>query len=365
MTLSTTQISAETLERVLISGDLSPLTPKQRLEYYQRVCDSLGLNPLTKPFDYIDLGHWDKKANKRIPKLILYAKKDATDQLRDNHKVSIVSLEGQMMGENYVVTAKAQDATGRTDISTGVVCLTGLAGEDLANALMRTETKAKRRVTLSICGLGWLDETETETIKEAKVITVNHDTGEIIPPKPALTAHPDSLTPFGPNPYYCQPHNLLWEKQARNDGSLWWINGVEVRAHMLPGKTKKSTMDSWCFMPDPQLLPSEPPQDTAPTMPPEASEIAAAGRIISAAATFASANSSDSAHALTVEEVKSWVTPGLVTDIEERARVMDYTTEEIKELLGVERDPWYQSVSLALAWETIKADWIAQEEGES
>ena len=34
----------------------------------------------------------------------------------------------------------------------------------LANAIMKTETKAKRRATLSICGLGFLDESEIETI---------------------------------------------------------------------------------------------------------------------------------------------------------------------------------------------------------
>jgi hypothetical protein len=39
-----------------------------------------------------------------------------------------------------------------------------LKGDALANALMKAETKAKRRVTLSIAGLGWLDETELETI---------------------------------------------------------------------------------------------------------------------------------------------------------------------------------------------------------
>jgi hypothetical protein len=34
---------------------------------------------------------------------------------------------------------------------------------------MKAETKAKRRVTLSICGLGFLDETEVETLKKDPV----------------------------------------------------------------------------------------------------------------------------------------------------------------------------------------------------
>jgi len=40
--------------------------------------------------------------------------------------------------------------------------------EDKANAIMKCETKAKRRVTLSICGLGFLDETEVDSIPGAK-----------------------------------------------------------------------------------------------------------------------------------------------------------------------------------------------------
>jgi hypothetical protein len=46
------------------------------------------------------------------------------------------------------------------------VPLGNLRGEALANALMRAETKAKRRVTLSIAGLGWLDETELDTMPQ-------------------------------------------------------------------------------------------------------------------------------------------------------------------------------------------------------
>ena len=37
-------------------------------------------------------------------------------------------------------------------------------GENRANAMMKAETKAKRRVTLSVCGLGMLDETEAEPL---------------------------------------------------------------------------------------------------------------------------------------------------------------------------------------------------------
>ena len=173
-------ISAATLERVLIYGDLSKLSEAQRVEYYVETCKKLGLNPLTKPFDYITLNG----------RLVLYAKRDATDQLRRIYKVSIVKLERDHVGDVYVVTAYAKDGEGREDSSIGAVSIKGLAGDALANALMKAETKAKRRVTLSICGLGMLDETETETIPgaqvgepvEAQVIDIVDEPAPEVPP---------------------------------------------------------------------------------------------------------------------------------------------------------------------------------------
>jgi hypothetical protein len=135
------------------------------------VCDSLGLNPLTQPFDYIRLSG----------KLVLYAKRDAAEQLRKLHGISITDVQAANVGDVYVVTVKAQDATGRTDASTGAVPIGTLKGEALANALMKAETKAKRRVTLSICGLGMLDETEVESIAPRPPVVVE------APATPSLT----------------------------------------------------------------------------------------------------------------------------------------------------------------------------------
>ena len=39
----------------MMAGDLALLTAGERLSYYGKVCESLGLNPLTKPFQYIRL----------------------------------------------------------------------------------------------------------------------------------------------------------------------------------------------------------------------------------------------------------------------------------------------------------------------
>ena len=147
------------MEQVLIGGDLAQLTEAQRLGYYRAVCQSLGLNPLSKPFEYLWLNG----------KLRLYALRDCTDQLRRLHGISIYITNRERLGDIYIVTARATDRTGREDESTGAVALGTLKGDALANALMKCETKAKRRVTLSLAGLGWLDETEISTIPGVRV----------------------------------------------------------------------------------------------------------------------------------------------------------------------------------------------------
>lgn len=153
----TKQDEGQLLEQVIIKGDLKDLSSEQRSSYYLKVCESLGLNPLTKPFNYINLGG----------RLVLYACRDATDQLRKLHHVSVTISDRKQVGDIYTITAKAVLPDGRADESVGAVNLAGLKGDPLANAFMKCETKAKRRVTLSIVGLGFLDETEVESIPDA------------------------------------------------------------------------------------------------------------------------------------------------------------------------------------------------------
>jgi hypothetical protein len=151
----TADSGAAVLEQVIIKGDLAKLTETERVAYYNAVCQSLGLNPLTRPFDYIVLNG----------RLQLYARRDATDQLRNLHRVSITSLEPKQVGDLVVVVASGRTANGREDTATGVVNVKGLMGENLANAMMKAETKAKRRLTLSLVGLGFLTEDEVADIQ--------------------------------------------------------------------------------------------------------------------------------------------------------------------------------------------------------
>lgn len=182
--LTTQQIEAGAIERVLIGGDLAQLKTDERVSYYSRVCESLGLNPLTQPFAYLSLSG----------KLTLYARKDAAEQLRQLRAVSLRIVSRELIDGMYVVTCHAE-VRGRTDEATGVVDLSKVSGEAKANAMMKAETKAKRRVTLSICGLGLMDETEVDSAPGARKVSVEDaHSGKLLnaAPEPASQAKLDS-----------------------------------------------------------------------------------------------------------------------------------------------------------------------------
>ncbi len=170
--LATLTVSAEDAELAAIAAtknDLSKLNDGQRAQLYGAICKSMGLNPLTSPFEYVNLGG----------KLMLYAKKGATDQLRSIQGIDMVDIQRETMGDILVVTVTARTRDGRQDTEIGAVNIAGLKGDALANAYMKANTKAKRRVTLSLCGLGWMDETEVETVQNAQYVDVDKQTGSI------------------------------------------------------------------------------------------------------------------------------------------------------------------------------------------
>ena len=119
----------------------------------------MGLDPYTKPFDLLRLNG----------KEILYCTRSGTQQLNKLHKVShtITSRDTNLDAGVYIVTSKATLPDGRCTESIGAVNIAGLKGEMYANAIMKAETKAKRRATLDLLGLGVLDESEAEAIPNA------------------------------------------------------------------------------------------------------------------------------------------------------------------------------------------------------
>ncbi len=169
-------VAAAILEKVAVLGDLSPLSTIERMHYYKSVCESLGVNPLTKPFDYLELGDGENK------KLKLYPNETCAAQLRDLKGITIDSRESEIVEGVYIVRVKGKDKTGRSDEAIGAVPLVEEGGEwkegkrangstyrffeksgtekplgplARANAMKKAETQAKRRLALSLGGLGY------------------------------------------------------------------------------------------------------------------------------------------------------------------------------------------------------------------
>lgn len=190
------------IKALIIGGDMKKLTEAEKVQYYRSVCDSLGLNPLTQPFNYLSLNG----------KEVLYATRACTEQLRKINGVSITSLEGKQVGDLYIVTCHVKDAHGRMDVSTGAVNIKGLQGDPLANAIMKSETKSKRRATLSICGLGFLDESEVDTVQHSE------------PPLQSKFANPTSPPPAATHKAQQEPRTNINKAEAAT------INGILTNA---------------------------------------------------------------------------------------------------------------------------------------
>ncbi len=142
------------LTSIITNGDLSKLTQEQKVAHYKNFCERLGLDPTTQPFKIIRLNG----------KEIMYCDRTGTQQLNKLHSVSHEIRAREIVNGCYVVTCQASTPDGRHTESIGAVPIENLRGDNLCNAMMKSETKSKRRATLDLLGLGVLDETETDAI---------------------------------------------------------------------------------------------------------------------------------------------------------------------------------------------------------
>lgn len=149
-------LRSETIEKLALAGDVSGLTRDEKINYYKSLCERVGLDPATQPFKLLKLSG----------KEVFYCDRGGCQQLSRLHGVSHQVMAREVLNDCYVVTARASAGPRMTE-SIGAVPILGLKGEALCNAYMKAETKAKRRATLDLLGLGMLDETEVGSIPGA------------------------------------------------------------------------------------------------------------------------------------------------------------------------------------------------------
>ncbi len=188
----------EALERMVKGeGDLATLTPSQRATLYKRVCQRLGLDPMTYPLQYL----WVRAPGGGGERLILYLNKDGAAQLRKIHKVSTRLVDHRYIPEvgAYVALVEASTPDGRVELEAGAVSVKRVdSGDVVANAIMHAITKAKRRATIAVVGVGFLDETEALSIPDARPARVDVETGEVLEsPPPRAKPVGQALTEIG------------------------------------------------------------------------------------------------------------------------------------------------------------------------
>ncbi|MBL8684393.1 MAG: hypothetical protein JNK05_34790 [Myxococcales bacterium] len=154
---------AKLIASVVTKGDLSALNEAELTAYYARMCEELGLTAATQPFALLKLNG----------KLIMYPTRGATDQLAAIHRLNREIVDGprviDVAGTKMIyAVCRASHPNGRVETAVATVPL-----NDPINGLMKAETKAKRRATLSILGLGMLDETELDTIPASAKVEVS------------------------------------------------------------------------------------------------------------------------------------------------------------------------------------------------
>lgn len=201
----------EIISTLIINGDLSKLNAQDKVTYYKLFCQRLGLDPLTQPFKILKLNG----------KEVLYCDRSGAQQLNKKHNVSHEVKSREKVDDLYVVTCRASIGNRFTD-SIGAVTIKGLSGDNLANAIMKTETKAKRRATLDLLGLGLLDETETETIPQAQTIDVPYSCDEL---KDEYLRLLTSLEVYGTIDSKLLPDN--WKREQSSDNFLKAIQHVK------------------------------------------------------------------------------------------------------------------------------------------
>lgn len=226
-------LSQDVIASLVLNGDLSKLTPGQKVQYYRAMCNRLGLDPATQPF----------KLLKFEGKEVLYCDRSGVQQLNKLHKISHEVKRDEVVSDVYKVFARAIGEDGRFTESCGAVAVSGLSGKALANAMMSAETKAKRRATLDLVGLG-MDDGPVDALVPANV---DQGTGEIR----ETVALPDTVCPMGQHkgkkiseiPHDALAKQLAWCKNERKFPDYARALEAYLEGAMAPGDGQAAAED--------------------------------------------------------------------------------------------------------------------------
>lgn len=192
-------MSEDTKERLLKSvflrgGDLSGLSSEERWLYYRNLCEELGLNPALQPFQLVEAYDGRHRQNR----LMLYLTKGGADQLRRKFNISTRIVSTEFINDGKVFQVIVEGRMGdRVEMNIGTASLAEVtdkmsptktervvSSNEYAKGIMMACTRALRRVTVSMVGLGVTDESELSMIPNAMRVDWGHDSGDEFPSSP-------------------------------------------------------------------------------------------------------------------------------------------------------------------------------------
>lgn len=148
----------EALKQALAKQDLKGLSEESKMKYLFHLSESLGFNPLTKPFEILSFRGQEK----------VYPTKSAASQAAANSGLSFEKTDEEMKEVQsgvwlYKVWYRGTLPDGRADEDMGAVPI--YQSDDpgtKCDKQMKAVTKAKRRLALSITGIGLDDRPDMD-----------------------------------------------------------------------------------------------------------------------------------------------------------------------------------------------------------
>lgn len=198
------ELEAALARGVAATKDSRAMTAAERQEYVTTICRALRLNPLTNPVQFITLNGRE----------VLYVTRTATDQLAAMHCLNRRTIRGpeimDVCGVKIAIcVVEVTLPNGRSETATAT-----LPVADHANLFMKLETKAKRRGTLSILGLGMLAEDELETIPDSVKGVPLTITPPAYPAWQAFAADLETVTDIKSARACWEMHNAALQREA-------------------------------------------------------------------------------------------------------------------------------------------------------
>lgn len=173
----------------MTSGDLSRMTKQVKDQFITSLSGKIGIPPYPPPFMFAV----DKRG-----KETLVPTKHLAQALRDKCGISTeITYQGPLLMGNgevdntiYVVKVKGTLPNGRSaeDMGTGAFVGDSAVGRGKADEILKTVTKANNRVTYNLLGLGLLDETEVDSMRDRGLLPqVNNQPRQLTPSLPKVT----------------------------------------------------------------------------------------------------------------------------------------------------------------------------------